>query len=103
VIIRGGENISAAEVEQILERHPDVRHAVAVGYPDGRLGERVCAFVVTSAPFDLETCQAWFEHSGVARFKMPERVMRLDELPLLAAGKPDRAALRTRAAGTADR
>jgi cyclohexanecarboxylate-CoA ligase len=57
VIIRGGENIAAAEVEAVLERHPDVRHAVAVGYPDDRLGERVCAFVVASRPFDLESCR----------------------------------------------
>ena len=54
IIIRGGENIAAAEVERVLEAHPDVRHAVAVGYPDDRLGERVCVFVVTSAPFDLD-------------------------------------------------
>jgi acyl-CoA synthetase (AMP-forming)/AMP-acid ligase II len=98
VIIRGGENISTAEVESVLERHPDVRHAVAVGYPDDRLGERVCAFVVASEPFDLATCQDWFERSGLARFKTPERVIQLDELPLLAAGKPDRATLRARAA-----
>ncbi len=97
VIIRGGENIAAAEVEGELEAHPLVRQAVAVGYPDDRLGERVCAFVVASGPFDLDTCRAWFERRGVARFKTPERVVRLDELPLLAAGKPDRAALRARA------
>jgi acyl-CoA synthetase (AMP-forming)/AMP-acid ligase II len=97
VIIRGGENIAAAEVEGVLEAHPSVRQAVAVGYPDDRLGERVCAFVVTSGPFDLDACRAWFEQQGVARYKTPERVVRVDELPLLAAGKPDRAALRTRA------
>ena len=97
VIIRGGENIAAAEVEGVLEAHPMVRQAVAVGYPDDRLGERVCAFVVTSGPFDLDACRAWFERQGVARFKTPERVVRVDELPLLAAGKPDRAALRARA------
>src|SRR5262249_46381206 len=51
VIIRGGENIAAAEVEGVLEAHPLVRQAVAVGYPDARLGERVCAFVVTSGRF----------------------------------------------------
>ena len=45
VIIRGGENISASEVEAALEAHPDVRHAVAVGYPDPLMGERVAAFV----------------------------------------------------------
>ena len=93
IIIRGGENIAAAEVEGALEAHPAVRQAVAVGYPDDRLGERVCAFVVTTAPFDLDECRSWFEERGVARFKTPERVVRLDELPVLAAGKPDRAAL----------
>jgi acyl-CoA synthetase (AMP-forming)/AMP-acid ligase II len=98
IIIRGGENIAAAEVEGILEAHPDVRQAVAVGAPDDRLGERVCAFVVASAPFDLESCRAWFAERGVARFKTPERVVQLDELPLLAAGKADRAALKARAA-----
>lgn len=99
VIIRAGENISAAEVEAVLEAHPDVRQAVAVGYPDDRLGERVCAFVLAPASFDLDACRAWFEARGVARFKTPERVVVVDAFPLLAAGKPDRAALRDRAAG----
>ncbi len=92
-IIRGGENIAAAEVEAILEAHPDVVQAVAVGVPDPRFGERVCAFVVTRGPFDLDACRSWFDRQGVARYKTPERVVALDHLPLLSAGKPDRAAL----------
>jgi acyl-CoA synthetase (AMP-forming)/AMP-acid ligase II len=100
VIIRAGENIAAAEVEGILEAHPDVRQAAVVGEPDARLGERVCAFVVASTPFDLAECRAWFEKQGVAVFKTPERVVQLDELPLLAAGKADRAALKQRAAAS---
>jgi len=100
IIIRGGENIAAAEIEGVLEAHPDIREAVAVGQPDERLGERVCAFVVASAPFDLEACRGWFEERGIAKYKTPERVVQLHELPLLAAGKPDRAALRARAATT---
>lgn len=98
IIIRGGENIAAAEVEGILEAHPDVRHAVAVGYPDDRLGERVCVFVVASRPFDLEQCRAWFAEQGIATFKTPERVVQVDDLPTIGPGKPDRAALRARAA-----
>jgi cyclohexanecarboxylate-CoA ligase len=98
VIIRGGENIAAAEVEETLAAHPAIRDAVAVGFPDERLGERVCAFVVTDAPFDLEACRAWFATRGVARFKTPERVVRMDAFPVLAAGKVDRAALRQIAA-----
>lgn len=102
IIIRGGENIAAAEVEAALEAHPDVVQAVVVGSPDARLGERVCAFVVTRAGFDLTECRSWFERAGIARYKTPERIVPVDELPLLSAGKPDRAALRDRAAATAD-
>jgi acyl-CoA synthetase (AMP-forming)/AMP-acid ligase II len=98
IVIRGGENISVAEVETVLEAHPAVRQAVAVGFPDRRLGERLAAFVVTSKAFDLEACRAWFSKQGVARYKTPERVTVLDRMPTLAAGKPDRAALRAMAA-----
>ena len=98
IIIRGGENIATAEVESVLERHPDVHHAVAVGYPDDRLGERVCVFVVAARPFGLEDCREWFQHSGLARFKTPEKVIQVDDLPTLGPGKPDRSALRARAA-----
>jgi acyl-CoA synthetase (AMP-forming)/AMP-acid ligase II len=96
VIIRGGENISTAEVEHELEAHPDVRHAVVVGYPDDLMGERVAAFVVGSASFDVEAARVWFESRGVARFKTPERVIVVDALPTLPTGKPDRDALRSR-------
>jgi len=99
MIIRGGENISAAEVEGVLELHPAIDHAVAVGYPDDRLGQRVCAFVVSRTEFDLLACQAWMDERGVTRFKWPERVVRVDSLPLLPAGKVDRAALERRAGG----
>ena len=101
VIIRGGENISAAEVEQVLEAHPGVRHAVAVGEPDALMGERVVAFVEGDARFDLDACRAWFAERGVAKFKTPERVVVVDALPLLPTGKPDRTALRARAAALA--
>jgi len=98
VIIRGGENISTAEVEQVLEAHPGVRHAVAVGEPDPLMGERVVVFVEGETAFDLDACRAWFGAQGVARFKTPERVIVVDALPLLPTGKPDRAALRARVA-----
>ena len=98
VIIRGGENIAAAEVEDALVAHPVIREAVAVGYPDEQLGERVCAFVISDEPFDLDACRTWFAQLGLARFKTPERVVRLEALPVLAAGKVDRGALRRAAA-----
>jgi cyclohexanecarboxylate-CoA ligase len=95
IIIRGGENISASEVEAILEAHPAISQAVAVGYPDPLMGERVAAFVVSDRPFDLEDCRQWFAERGAAKFKTPERVHRLDALPQLGSGKADRAALKT--------
>jgi len=95
LIIRGGENISTAEVERELEAHPDVRQAVVVGYPDPLMGERVAAFVVAASGFDVDTVGAWFSSRGIARFKTPERVIVVDGLPTLPTGKPDRHALRS--------
>ena len=96
MIIRGGENIAAAEVEQVLEAHPAVRQAAVVGRPDDRLGEVVVAVVVVDpgAGFDLEACRSWFAAQGVARFKAPEVIEVVDTLPVLASGKVDKAALR---------
>ena len=98
IIIRAGENISASEVEAVVEAHAAVRHAVAVAVPDPDVGERVAVFVEATAPFDLEACRAWFVSQGVTRYKTPEMVVQLDALPVLAAGKPDRAAMRKMAA-----
>jgi acyl-CoA synthetase (AMP-forming)/AMP-acid ligase II len=112
LIIRGGENISSSEVERALELHPGIRQAVVVGRPDERLGERVVAFVVSAGPggggvagsgagpgvIDVEECRRWFAQHGVAKFKTPELVVEIDEVPLLAAGKPDRTTLKARAA-----
>lgn len=98
IIIRAGENISASEVEAVLEAHPSIRHAVAVAVPDREVGERVAAFVESDSPFDLDQCRQWFTERGVTRFKTPEFVVRLEAVPVLAAGKPDRAALKKRAA-----
>ena len=98
LIIRGGENIVPAEVERVLEAHPAVRQAVVVGYPDPHLGERVAAFVVSDRPMDVEECRRWCEDRGLARFKRPDRVGRLETVPTRSLGKPDRAALRALAA-----
>ena len=95
VIIRGGENVSIAAVEAVLEAHPAVRHAVVVGEPDDRLGERVVAVVEADDTFDLDECRRWFETEGATRFTWPERVVRVDTIPVLPAGKPDREAVRT--------
>ncbi|MFJ9829493.1 class I adenylate-forming enzyme family protein [Streptomyces sp. NPDC101160] len=101
VVIRGGANISPAEVERELAGHPAVRDVVCVGVPDPLMGERLSACVVARGglqptPDDLGT---YLTAHGLDRHKHPEYVLFLDELPLTAAGKPDRAALRRRAAG----
>lgn len=93
VIIRGGENIVPAEVATALEEHRRVETAIVIGVPDERLGEKVAAFVVATGHFDLDQARAWSEWQGLARYKWPEIVQQLDEIPLLSAGKPDIAAL----------
>ena len=87
LIIRGGENIASAEVERVLELHPEVRQAVVVGCPDRRLGERVAAFVVGSSTVDVDECRRWFAEQGMARFKTPEVVVHLDEIPAPRGGE----------------
>ncbi|MAG31522.1 MAG: cyclohexanecarboxylate-CoA ligase [Deltaproteobacteria bacterium] len=90
IIIRGGENLSSLEIEDLVLRHDDVAEAAAVGWPDPRYGERVCIFVVPlpgkSAP-DVADLIVHFEGLGVARQKTPEKVVPVAELPRTAAGK----------------
>jgi cyclohexanecarboxylate-CoA ligase len=97
VIIRGGMNVSASEIEAALERHPSVREAIVVGYPDDVYGERIGAFVVSDAPIDRDACVQWFAEYGIAKYKVPDTVVTVDTIPVLATfQKPDRAALRER-------
>jgi cyclohexanecarboxylate-CoA ligase len=98
IIIRGGENIAAAAVEAALEAHPGVRAAVVVGFPDDLMGERVAAYIVADDTFDLDECREWFGTRGLARFMTPERVVHVEEFPLLPTGKADRAEIRRLAA-----
>lgn len=94
-INRGGEKISAEEVENFVLAHPNVVNAAAVGMPDHVLGERICVFVETSGDVSLEELCAIFADRGVATFKSPERLEVLESLPLTNVGKVDKVALRT--------
>jgi acyl-CoA synthetase (AMP-forming)/AMP-acid ligase II len=89
IIIRGGENLSSKEIEDVLERHPAVLEVAVVAAPDPRYGERVCAFVVLAdgATIDVAGIVAHFDAEGVARHKAPERLELVDALPRTAAGK----------------
>lgn len=97
LINRGGEKVNAAEVEMLLLEHPAVREAAVVAMPDERLGERACAFLVTTGEaIDLAGVQAHLDELDVAKYKWPERVEVIDELPRTAVGKVAKAALRDR-------
>jgi acyl-CoA synthetase (AMP-forming)/AMP-acid ligase II len=89
IVIRGGENISAREIEEVLAEHPSVENVAVVGYPDLRLGERCCAVVVAAegSAVDLEVLNAFLLQRGIAKFKLPERLETVSELPTTASGK----------------
>ena len=101
IIVRGGENISAKEVEDILTQHAAVAEAAAVGLPDERYGERVCAVVVlrTDCALNLDEIGKHFARTGLARQKTPERLVIVDQLPRTAAGKVQKFVLRERMRG----
>jgi non-ribosomal peptide synthetase component E (peptide arylation enzyme) len=91
LINRGGEKVNAEEVELLLLRHPRVRSAAVVAMPDPRLGERACAFlVVDGGSLDLPEVQRHFAALDVAKFKWPERVENVAEIPRTLVGKVDK-------------
>lgn len=89
VINRGGEKLSARDIEDVLAAHPSVAEVAVVGVPGGRLGERVCAVVVPAAGHDVEPAELarYLESRRVARQKIPEEFRRAGELPRTASGK----------------
>ncbi len=96
MINRGGEKVSAEEIENFAYRVPGVSAAAAVAMPDQVLGERVCVYVVVTpgAGVTVDDLRAVMDSAGVARFKFPERVVIVDALPTTTVGKIDKAALR---------
>jgi long-chain acyl-CoA synthetase len=100
IIIRGGTNINPYELESMLRSHPQVIDVCVVGRPDPQLGEIPVAFVVArpgSEPSRQEL-NHFLKERGLARYKWPEAVRRLDELPLSGPGKVNRKSLRELAA-----
>jgi acyl-CoA synthetase (AMP-forming)/AMP-acid ligase II len=99
IIIRGGENIAASEVEGILARHPDVLESAVIGIPDERYGERLLAVVVLrdgATRLTLADVRAHFAGEGASRLVTPERLQVVDALPRGATGKVQRVELRQR-------
>ncbi|EEV9011071.1 cyclohexanecarboxylate-CoA ligase [Escherichia coli] len=97
IIVRGGENISSREVEDILLQHPKIHDACVVAMPNERLGERSCAYVVLKAPhhsLSLEEVVAFFSRKRVAKYKYPEHIVVIEKLPRTASGKIQKFLLR---------
>ena len=89
LINRGGEKISAEEIENLILMHPSVRNVACVPMPDPRLGERMCAFLILhpGRAIALEELVQFLEAREIARFKLPERIEIVDSFPVSAFGK----------------
>lgn len=97
IIVRGGENISSREVEDILLQHPKIHDACVVAMSDERLGERSCAYVVLKAPhhsLSLEEVVVFFSRKRVAKYKYPEHIVVIEKLPRTTSGKIQKFLLR---------
>jgi 2,3-dihydroxybenzoate-AMP ligase len=89
LINRGGEKISAEEIENLILSHPAVTNVACVPYPDERLGERMCACVILKpgARLDLPELVTFLEAQEIARHKLPERLEIMTEFPVSTFGK----------------
>ena len=89
LINRGGEKISARDIEDVLLAHPALANVAVVAMPHPRLGEGVCAFVVLQhgSSFTFDDMTNYMQQAGVARQKYPEKLVTVDHLPMTASGK----------------
>lgn len=96
IIVRGGMNISPAEIDDLLAGHPSFNEAAVVGIPDETLGERMCAAVVPKGDDvpDIKALSGWLKERGVAVFKLPESLVIVDALPRNPMNKVMRKELR---------
>ncbi|WP_036516775.1 AMP-binding protein [Nocardioides sp. J54] len=109
IVIRGGMNISARELEEHLLTHPAIANVAVVGMPDERLGEKVCVYVVPAEPdtqLTLDDVTTFLREHNVATQKLPERLEMTSALPMTATGKVQKHVLRAeiaaKLAATAD-
>lgn len=97
IIIRGGENLSAKEIEDVLHHHGAIREVAVVSMPHERLGEGVCAVVILAEGHDelaLEEVARFTDEQGLARQKIPQRLVLVDDLPRTPSGKVRKDVLR---------
>ncbi|WP_260524297.1 (2,3-dihydroxybenzoyl)adenylate synthase [Serratia sp. PL7] len=95
-INRGGEKIAAEEIENLLLRHPAVINAALVSMPDELMGEKSCAFVIAHEAVKPVVLRRHLREQGVAEFKLPDRFIQVESLPLTPVGKVDKKLLRER-------
>ena len=102
IIIRGGENIPVVEVEDMLFKHPAVATVAIVGYPDARLGERACAYVILrpGATLSFEEMVAYLKEQKTAMQYIPERLEVVEDVPRTPSGKIQKFKLRDMAKGS---
>lgn len=96
LIIRGGENLSAKEIEDVLHEHPGIGEAAVIAMPHPRLGEGVCAYVVLRPGWQLTLRELadFVDQRGLAKQKLPERLEVIEEMPRTATGKIQKSVLR---------
>jgi 2,3-dihydroxybenzoate-AMP ligase len=96
IINRGGEKISAIEIENLMSTHPGISETAVIGMPDDVLGERICAYVTLKPDTRLtfEDIIAFLKGKGASVHQLPERIEFIDELPMTKVGKVDKKALR---------
>lgn len=96
IIIRGGENIAAQEVEELISSHPLIELAAAIGLPHPVLGEEVCAYVKTvgDVTMDAAEIREHLSKMGASKIIFPARVEFVQQMPITAAGKVDKKALK---------
>jgi len=89
MILRGGQNVFPKEVEDVLGKHPKVREIAVVPMPDKLLGEKACAYVVpmTEEKITLKDLTAYLKEYDVTKYKWPERLEIIDEMPVSTGGK----------------
>jgi len=96
VIIRGGENVPVVEVEGLIYQHPAIQEVAVVAMPDGRLGERACAFAVlrSGAELTFPDLVAFLQDRHLARNYLPERLEVIEAMPKTPSGKIQKVVLR---------
>lgn len=100
LINRGGTKLYPKSMEDLLAEHPSIEEVAVVGIPDDRLGEKVCAYIVTTGEeqISVSDLRTWVEAVGATKYLAPDEVVVVDELPMTPTGKVAKAALSKQAA-----